>query len=219
MKIEYSEDKKNAYYDGYSFRRDPRTGYYLSTKPINGRRLRLHVYVWMKETGRSVPVGFHIHHKDADKSHNDISNLSLLSKSEHGSWHGRHLSSEQMKKRTVNILQNAVPASKAWHGSDAGHEWHKRHYEVMGDRLHEKVVCKCKQCGKTCIGYRGTKFCSNNCKSAWRRASGIDDVDKICVECGGVYRANKYANTKYCPLCRDKKHKKGRTGSSLQHAG
>ena len=37
-----------AYVDGYKFRKDTKTGYYLSTKKIGVSRLRLHVYVWKK---------------------------------------------------------------------------------------------------------------------------------------------------------------------------
>ena len=45
----YSNDGDVAEIDGYKFRRDTRSGYYLSAKPIkNGKRMRLHVYVWEK---------------------------------------------------------------------------------------------------------------------------------------------------------------------------
>ena len=46
----------------------------------------------------------------------------------------------------------------------------------------------------------------HECKSAWRRKSGIDDITKICFKCGKEYIANKYQKTKYCPLCKNKKH-------------
>ena len=46
MKITYKDGY--AYVDGYKFRKDSKTGYYLSSKKIDGRRPRLHVYVWEK---------------------------------------------------------------------------------------------------------------------------------------------------------------------------
>lgn len=46
-RVEYSQDGKTAYFDGYKFRRDAKTGYYLATKPTyQGKRERLHCYVW-----------------------------------------------------------------------------------------------------------------------------------------------------------------------------
>ena len=76
--IQYAEDNDVAVADGLTFRRDKRTGYFLSGAPINGKRKRLHVYIWEKENG-PVPNGFNVHHVDEDKMNNDISNLKLLS--------------------------------------------------------------------------------------------------------------------------------------------
>lgn len=206
MTVEYSSDGKTAYYDGYKFRKDPRTGYFLSTKrvPQFGRRIRLHVYVWTKERG-PVPQGYQIHHIDENKDHNDIGNLALLSPGEHMHWHGTHLSKERQELRRKNILENGIPAAVAWHKSAAGHEWHMEHYEEMKDKFHQKVKGKCAVCGKEFIGTPHQKFCSNKCKSAYRRKSGVDDVKRICVVCGKEFNVNRYSTRKTCSeACRDK---------------
>ena len=65
----------------------------------------------------------------------------------------------------------------------------------------------CEYCNKEFVNTQiNSRFCSNKCKSAWRRKSGIDDITKICFKCGKEYIANKYQKTKYCPLCKNKKH-------------
>jgi hypothetical protein len=47
-----------------------------------------------------------------------------------------------------------------------------------------------------------SRFCSNKCKSRWRRRSGLDDVERICEYCGKAFKVNKYKPTKYCSsLC------------------
>lgn len=42
MKVTYLEDKKHAYFDGETFTRDERTGYYLTTKNNDRAGRRLH---------------------------------------------------------------------------------------------------------------------------------------------------------------------------------
>lgn len=77
-RVEYSQDRKTAYFDGYKFRRDAKTGYYLANKPTyQGKRERLHCYVWRYFNG-PIPDGFHVHHVDENKSNNDIENLRCI---------------------------------------------------------------------------------------------------------------------------------------------
>lgn len=60
----------------------------------------------------------------------------------------------------------------------------------------------CEYCGaeyKTKgVNKNRSKFCSNRCKSRWRRASGIDNVEKICKYCGEKFITNKYSGAIYC---------------------
>lgn len=198
---------KFQFFNGKKFIRDDSTGYYLcSSRCSDGKRKRMHVYVWEHYNGK-VPEGCHIHHIDEDKSNNDISNLALLSEVEHLSLHAKENAIINYERVIDNLNTKARPKASEWHGSEVGREWHKKHYEKMKDKLYVKHEFVCVQCGK---GFSSTqtesKFCSNNCKSAYRRASGVDDVVKICENCGGEYTANKYQKTRYCELCRYKKH-------------
>lgn len=87
MKIKYSADGNYAFYCGYRFRKDPKTGYFLCTKKTDsGKRERLHVYVWRKERGE-IPSGYHIHHLDENKDNNEPGNLVCISGKDHTSFH------------------------------------------------------------------------------------------------------------------------------------
>lgn len=104
-------------------------------------------------------------------------------------------------------MAKATVMAKEWHNSNEGHEWHKKHYEQMKEKLHIPKRFVCEYCNKEFVNTQiNSRFCSNKCKSAWRRKSGIDDITKICFKCGKEYIANKYQKTKYCPLCKNKKH-------------
>ncbi len=47
-----------------------------------------HRVVWEEANG-PIPEDYHIHHKDGDRANNDLSNLELLSDTEHGHLHGK----------------------------------------------------------------------------------------------------------------------------------
>lgn len=211
--IQYFDDYDLACVDGYSFRRDKKTGYYLSSKKIDGRRIRLHVYVWEKEHGKT-PKGYAIHHKDENKKNNEIENLVLLKNEDHSVLHGSMLSNEARAAMAKRVTEIAMPKAKEWHSSKNGHDWHREHALKQWENKGTKTY-KCMWCGRqfeTKHDYAKTSniFCSNNCKSAYRRASGVDDVTKICERCGNEYRSNKYQKTKYCPNCKNRKNR-GRT--------
>lgn len=208
--IQYFDNYDLACYNGYSFRRDKKTGYFLSAQKIGGKRQRLHRYVWETENNVTIPKGYDIHHKDGNKLNNDISNLILLARDEHQSLHQRNLTDEQRKKRAENLLKNAIPKASKWHKSEQGREWHKQHGKEVFAKL-EPIKYICTFCGaefKTKNRYSKTSntFCSNKCKSAFRRASGVDNVIRECVQCGEPFTANKYSTAKRCEKCRCKKH-------------
>lgn len=206
MNVEYLDDGDIALYNGYKFRKDKKTGYYLSSRLIDGRRKRLHVYIWECEKG-NIPEGYSIHHIDEDKSNNTISNYELMTNSRHTRLHGIENSFDNYNKMINNLYENAIPASKEWHSSLEGKKWHREHYESMKDKLNVAREFVCDNCGNKFLSKKyKSRFCTNKCKSAWRRKSGIDDIVKICTECGEEYIANKYQKTKYCSICKDKRH-------------
>lgn len=186
---------KYQWFNGLRFTRDDKTGYYLNSTIHE----RLHRYVWTYYNGL-IPKGYEVHHKDMDKSNNDISNLELLTKSEHHKIHAQAITDEQRDRMRRNLIENAVPKANEWHSSKEGREWHKQHYEKMKDSLHKKAIFTCANCGKEFEGQDSghTRFCSNACKSAWRRKSGVDDEERTCPICGKKFRINKYYKQKTC---------------------
>lgn len=206
--IEYSNENKCATYNGVKFTRDERTGYYLSTTAVKGRRVRLHRYVWEIETGDKIPKGFDVHHIDKNKENNDISNLALLSRSDHQSQHQHIMSEEELEKRSKRVATKMLPKAIEWHKSKEGREWHKKHgTEVIKNLSPAKYVCT--YCGrefetKNRYSKTSNSFCSNNCRAAYRRQSGVDNVERMCKKCGQPFIANKYSKAKYCEQHRHK---------------
>jgi len=206
--VEYKNSGKNAMLDGIRFTRDEKTHYYLSTTKIKNSRKRLHVYVW-ESNNNVVPSGFVVHHIDHDKSNNNLDNLKIICKKEHGVYHTSKLTKEQKEKRLESFLINALPKAAAWHSTEKGKKWHGEHSKQIWANKKE-VPHKCDCCNSVFMSKRlknkRSVFCSNACKSAERRKSGVDNETKCCVLCNGKFETNKYASRKYCSeLCRSKK--------------
>lgn len=196
IKVQYSDGGNKAFFNGFSFRKDRKTGYYLCSKRTDiGKRERLHCYVWRYFNGE-IPKGYHIHHKDEDKSHNDIENLECVIMPAHLSYHGKEHSILEREKVVKNIKENALPKAIEWHKSKKGREWHKEHC----DSLHKIITFKCRFCGKEFESMNNGKnlYCSNACKVAMRKKSGIDNEERVCIICGEKFIANKYSRTKTC---------------------
>ena len=198
MKVEYLEDGDLAIFDGIKFRRDKKTGYFLNSNI----QKRLHIYVWEYNNG-NIPKGYEIHHKDHDKNNNEIDNLDMLTKKEHMKIHSKELTKEQREWYKNNLSEKARPKAIEWHKSKKGREWHKKHYEEMKDKLkiREPKVCEC--CGEYFIAKTiNSRFCSNKCKSKWRRDNHLDDIERKCEICGKIFITNRYSKTKTCgPEC------------------
>lgn len=203
-------DSKFIYLDGYKFTRDERTGYYR----CDALRKRLHQYVWERNNGK-IKENQHIHHIDGNKKNNHISNLQKLSASEHMILHGEELTEEERSSRRDNLNVNARPMANEWHSSVEGRKWHKHQYELTKDKLHEKHVKECEQCGETFENIKRSKFCSNKCKSEWRRKQGLDNIEKECEFCGNKYITNKYYKSKTCSRsCSNRNRKRLKEASS-----
>ncbi len=175
------------------FYQDKKTGYWISTttKP----RTRAHVWVWQYHHGK-IQKGFHIHHIDENKSNNDISNLQCISVKEHFSKHD----SEERRKNNQKHISDIRPLTKEWHAREEGRKWHKEHAERCNLGKWEPIEYICDQCHKNFKSSKRsiTRFCSNPCKSKWRRKNKIDDIEKSCPVCQKIYKSNKYSRSKTC---------------------
>lgn len=179
-------------YNGLRYTFDRETGYWRN----DATRKRLHVAVWEHHHG-PVPEGHEIHHADHIKRHNGIGNLECLTASEHRSRHWREDDGTRLAAARANIAV-AAEAAKQWHASPEGREWHRKHaQEVYANRQPVPRICaNCAQPFDDWSRDHGS-FCSNACKSAARRKSGADDVQRVCA-CGVQFTASKYSKCLSC---------------------
>ncbi|KRM61040.1 hypothetical protein FC26_GL002256 [Paucilactobacillus vaccinostercus DSM 20634] len=184
-----------AFVDGYKFRKDSKSGYYLSTKKIGSTRKRLHVYIWEKYNGE-IPKGYQIHHYDENKDHNDISNLMCMTKHEHHMWHSEHDRNKMLPKWNHSLDKARIKAAE-WHRSPEGRTQASKTHK--GIKIRKKYMVNCLNCGKTFRAARpSAKFCSPDCQSAYRRRSGVDNETRKCVVCGSSFVTNKYSKARTC---------------------
>ncbi len=172
--------------------------YYLCGAYFQHDGERLHRTVYEYHHG-AIPKGYHVHHKDDNKTHNDDSNLELKVGGKHVSDHAKK--PERIAYGRMHI-ERIRPLAAAWHGSDEGKAWHSKHgKDNMENRTEKEYTCT--HCGKAFktkrrYGKDEYTFCSNNCKSAYRRILGVDDEWRTCGFCGRPYRVNKYSRNKTC---------------------
>ncbi|NNU96185.1 HNH endonuclease signature motif containing protein [Anoxybacillus sp. EFIL] len=194
--IKYENNGKYAYFDGIKFTRDDKTGYYLNSTI----RKRLHRYVWEYFHGE-IPKGWHVHHVDGDKNNNHISNLVIIPHGKHATLHGEMnaLDERWLEWARNNLAKNARPKANEWHKTEEGKAWHKELWKRSIGKM-EKQVYKCEYCAQVFAAKPNTKnrFCSNKCKSAWRRKEGLDNEERVCECCGEHFVTNRFKKTKYC---------------------
>ena len=193
---------KIVYFNGNRYCRDEKSGYYKQSGVVkNGKKTTsfLHRDIWESVNG-ALPKSFSIHHVDKDKNNNDIENLVAMPRSKHSKLHSGMLTLEEQEKRRLNMLMNAHPAAKEWHSSEEGRKWHREHYKTTREKLYEKHEKVCLFCHSSFIGIAHQSFCSNKCKSAYRRKMGKDLVEVKCGVCGKSFMTNRFKKSSTCSL-------------------
>lgn len=177
---------------------------YLSTG-IKKKWIRLHIAVWL-HFGGTIKDGYDIHHKDGNKINNFPHNLEQKKVFDHRSAHFKKF----IKDNPVwfkKFNSDGIKAASKWSKTKEGQKFRRDHYyKVLAKHnsyLHSRTVQKnCDFCGKpyktTPVAASEARFCSNNCKSAWRRKQGTDNVQKVCITCGKEFTVNKYAKKVNC---------------------
>lgn len=188
-------------HNGINFRRYPDSKNWADrayfTPPIYARKRgvrRLHEELWIAANG-SIPDGHDIHHADGDSLNNDIANLICLTVADHQALHVDDRSGHYRAPTSA-----AIAAAARWHRSEQGREWHSQHLKQRWEG-HEARPVECERC-RTVFQTRkmgsAARFCSNACKSAWRRESGADAERRACAVCGTEFATNRYSKARTC---------------------
>lgn len=186
--------------------------------------------VWVREHG-PIPPGHHIHHRDKNPLNNEIANLECLPSEAHLSQDGSVATPARLAARARGAARFRSPEGRAaarWFDRSPADKERQRQYarEQMARRA--LVERTCERCG----GHFATRlpkpeqarFCSNACKTAWRREAGLDNEERACEVCGARFTINRYAKTRTCsPACKGRlmgDQRRGRPrGSRLQSDG
>lgn len=147
--------------------------YYLSQSNTNKGRKNpkgLHVAIWEFYSGKKVPKGYVVHHKDHNSLNNDFSNLECVSREQHWEMHKEDFhkwaKSDESKKHLSEIREKA----SAWHKSEVGKNWHKKMVNDYYSKLYKEKTCKrCGRVFKTTKDADICKICKNSIHNAERR--------------------------------------------------
>lgn len=162
----------------------PRTvnGYYRS-----GRWVLLHREVWRFYNGE-IPEGYHIHHKDEDKSNNKLDNLELVTPKEHYEKHKDSLvattklthAAKKADGTSLFVYNNPAKLEKnrkllsdlaieRMNRPESREFFSKRMVEVHKTKA--PVEYTCLFCGQSCtsLAMRKALFCNNNCGRKYHR--------------------------------------------------
>ena len=97
---------------------------------------------------------------------------------------------------------------RRWFAYKSGHRQPAASSAQRAPRM--RLAITCEHCGNQFKGRVDAQFCSKACKAAQRRASGVDDVERTCHQCGGSFTANRYAKSRHCSRS---------CGTKCRHAG
>jgi len=189
-------------FNGHKYRRYPESEIEVNRKYFQrgGGKGFLHRHIWEYYFG-PIPENCHIHHLDNDTGNNELNNLCLISGQKHLSDHGKKTMLRKMEEDPnwlLHLKKIRVKASE-WHSSEEGIEWHKKHaVKTIQSRPIIEIVCdNCNSTFKT-QGNGRDRFCSNKCKSAYRRKMKIDYTEMSCVMCGNTFETDKYKPKQTC---------------------
>ena len=188
--------------------------YYRCGPYFQRKGVRLHRTVWERVNGRKVPDGFEVHHADEDRANNQPGNLELLDSPRHRKLHsdGRGI--------PVRIQEMGREAAKDWHASPEGRTWHKSNYENNArTALAVRVMHSCGCCGKPFEGPKHAKFCSQSCGRKHRRATGVDQVVKVCEHCGDDFSSCRQDYIRFCCRSCATKHWRAARGTDRVRDG
>lgn len=152
---------KGVFFNGCKYYKKP-TGYYCAILKKNNidKERYLHRAIWVAYNGE-IPKGYHIHHKDGNKDNNDISNLELLSVSQHMRLHNKNKANWWHTTKGKRANKKGVRNAKIWHKSEEGYKWHSNHQKETMQKLRVEEICQ--ECGNKFFTVKGVRH-QTNCR-------------------------------------------------------
>lgn len=180
--------------------------------------LRLHQAVYMYHFGE-IPEGIHIHHKDIDPSNNEISNLQLMTNSDHHKLHQKLYKKEKVIYECVNCGQK-FEGLKHMKRRFCNRRCYANWLNKLGKlRKYEIRVCEfCHKNYKTRADSK-QKYCSRECVNKATKAGLIIRRKEsfVCINCGKIFEAVKGGNNKFCSTsCNDKWRRKDKNHQEIR---
>lgn len=151
------------------FHKDYKHGYWVN----NTFGLRLHREKLRLALGltKEQMKNYDVHHIDRNRDNNDISNLQLLTKSEHTKLHALE------DGKTLSEYKAKIPKP----------EFIVKICEQCGEEYNSSKNVAHKQ-----------RFCSEKCKARYRRANGLNNTTRICKQCGKEFICDICSRTQFC---------------------
>ncbi len=199
-------------YNGRNYRKHLKQKYFYTSKYMGMYSRCLHRQMWFDVYGE-IPKGFQIHHKDGDAFNNSIDNFELVEGREHSRAHSIKRFKDNPEK-LLKIAEAGRELAKEWHGSEAGINWHRENAIKCDFGHREYGERECDSCQTKFIAKRAMqRFCSNACKSAYRRRNNPDMITRKCDKCESEYITRKYLPAYYCSKeCKPAPNPNGRKG-------
>ena len=173
--------------------------------------VHLHRAVWTYYFGE-IPDGYVVHHIDGDKENNDISNLMLMSKSEHIQLH--HTTMKMPQKPSKKTTFKCIVCGKEYEAVNNGRNLYCS-LECLAKYRDNTLYAEtrnCLFCGKEFVTnkYSNHKFCSHKCSTDYNSQQGR--FIKTCPICGKEFSTLKNKNRTYCsPECSNKSRRNKET--------
>lgn len=154
----------------------------------------LHRAIWIYFCGE-IPTGYHVHHIDNNKNNNSISNLTLLSETDHHHLHmpkGTH-PPKQKKKFICEVCGKEYEAFNVGINRFCSTKCQNQFNRAKMPK-HELI---CEWCGKKFFATTvKARFCSRHCIGAARRITS--QITKVCPICGKQFCVKKSSRQKCC---------------------
>ena len=189
-------------FNGVAYRLMGTGRYYLSQSNSNQGRKHprgLHVAIWEFYSKKTVPRGWHVHHKDGNPHNNGYENLECLPAKEH-----RKIPKKIDRVAMGKNLERIRPLATAWHRSAVGRQWHREHARKIWEKS-LRVGCLCCVCGGPFESYHANaKFCSQRCERKKAVSEGRYRENRICFICQSKFSVDyKYGKVRTCSFrCR-----------------